>query len=342
MRVLYVDAMAAPTAQSNTQGILKAYKELGHTVRTFDYRATAIRFGKDATWDAGSGSWSRRTTSALAKMNRLLVDTALAYRPQFVHLGKCEFVSGAAIKQIKQGTRAFVVHAYLDLSEEPKPWVADIGHYADYTVLATDEPRVVQSHLRAGCRRVGFWMPGVDPAIYRETTVDKIWDVIFMGNYIDSTGPERVALLNRLASMGLRVKVCGANWAHRLQKPMSVSRFVDGPAFAEVTSRARLALSYNRADHRMYASWRRILNSMACGTMVLCRYFPGLETVFTDRKHLAWFSDTEEATGLALHYVANDTERKSIARDGRQRVVTAFTWCNQVQALLDLRHAPVQ
>lgn len=334
MKVLYVDAISARTTQSNIQGILGGYKALGHQVKTFDYRAIALRLGKDKSWDKGRGFWSQQTVSALQRMNRSLVDAAVAYQPDFIHLGKCEFVSNEAMREIKDRTHAYIVHLYLDLSEEPKFWVVEIGKYADWTLLCHQDDGIVAKHLEAGCQRIGFWMPGTDASIFKPSA-PKTYDVVFMGNRILRSGMERDSLLSTLAQAGCDVHVHGRHWAH-LRPSIVVHGFVEHQAFAEAVSAARLGLSYNTSEFRMYASWRRILNTMACGTMLLCRYFPGLETVFRNREDLVWFNDEDEAVELALRYLEVEDERERIAASGRREVLANHTWERMVGELVAL------
>lgn len=333
MKILYVDAISTPTAQSNIQGVIGGYKALGHNVLTFDYRKRARELGKDKTWALGKDHWSRRTHDALASTNDQLVHLCKKCKPDFVHLGKCEYVSGDAIKRIKALTDAFIVHLYLDMSEEVKPWVTDIGRYADWTMLAHQDQNIVDKHLETGCRNVGFWIPGVDTNIYKPCSA-KTNDILFTGNCIGRTGIERTRLLNTLTEAGLQVTVYGRNW--KLAPSIKVHDFVEGTKLAAAISSARIALGYNTSEFRMYASWRRILNTMACGTMLLCRYFLDSETVFADGLELVCFDSISEAVEKAKYYLIHPEEREEIARCAIEKVRRDFTWPERLQVLVEL------
>ncbi len=86
----------------------------------------------------------------------------------------------------------------------------------------------------------------------------------------------------------------------------------------------------------MYCSWRRLFNTMASGCFVLVHYFPGLESVFENRHHLAWFKDTDEAKRLIKYYLAHDEEREVVACQGRKEVVARHTWDTRVERMLNL------
>lgn len=341
MRILYVDAFSTPTAWANTQGLAAAYRRVGE-LYTYDYRAktheTKAPWSRPEIW--GQPKWKKLVEYGLQSMRDDLVETATWYKPNLVHLGKCEYLDGETVRRIKEKTGAFVVHYYGDFSREPKPWVVDIGKVADWTLLCHQESSIVAMHKDAGCQRVGFWWTGTDPSVYYPRKVEEQdFDVIFMGRPILESGDERAALLGTLAQPDLNIHIFGGNWEelHGL-KQVHFHRFTDGDGFAWACSRAKIALSLN-ANIRMYTSWRRIFNTMASGAFLLVRYFPGLETIFAEGKHLAWFVSRSEAVQKAWYYLENENKRDEIARRGSEVVRREHTWDVRASEILKLREA---
>jgi hypothetical protein len=339
-RVLYVDTVSAPHAQANVRGTMSAYRKVA-AVKIFDYRAVARNLGPRVPWSRPNiwheRKWSPLVIHALHEMNLELVEEARWFRPDFIHLGKCELVYGQTAKALKATTRAYLAHFYGDLSREVKPWVASIGRHADVTLLYHKDPEIMQAHLDAGCNQVGFWWVGTDPGIFYPREVrGKDYDVIFMGRPIEESGRERHKTLSKMIGDGMDVHTFGGNWpglggAHQ-------HHFVDEDSFAWACSRAKVALSINAHDVPMYASWRRIFNTMACGTLLLVRYFPGLATVFKNRRHLVWYKSVDEAVRLARHYVETPEEREQIAEAGRQEVLAKHTWDHRIAEMLEYAH----
>ena len=336
LRILYVDAFSTPTAWANTQGLAAAYRRAGE-LYAYDYRAKVHEvkapWSRPEIWHRPR--WKELVRSGLQSMRDDLVEVADWYKPDLVHLGKCEYLDGETVERIKDKTGAFVVHYYGDLSREPKPWVVDIGQVADWTLLCHMEHSIVTLHK--DCQRIGFWWPGTDPSVYYPRKVEKQdYDVIFMGRPIQESGYERAELLNALAQTGLSVHTFGGSWRrfHGLEQ----HKFTDSDGFAWACSRAKIALSLN-ANVRMYASWRRILNTMASGAFLLVRYFPGLESVFLNGDHLAWFTSKDEAVEKARYYLENESERNEIARCGSKFVRREHTWDARVSEILKLREA---
>ena len=340
LRILYVDAFSTPTAWANTQGLAAAYRRVGE-LYTYDYRAkvyeTKAPWSRPEIWERPR--WKELVESGLQSMRDDLVEVAAWYKPDLVHLGKCEYVDGETIARIKAQSGAFVVHYYGDLSRELKPWVVDIGKMVDWTLLCHQDSGIMAMHEDAGCQRVGFWWPGTDPLVHYPRGAEQDLDVIFMGRPIQETGYERAELLGALAQTGLNVHIFSGNWKRfRETKQIHLHRFTAGDGFAWACSRAKIALSLN-ANVRMYASWRRIFNTMASGAFLLVRYFSGLEDVFTDGVHLAWFVSKEEAVQKVQYYLENEGMRGRIALHGSLAVRQKHTWGARVSEILKLREA---
>jgi len=270
-------------------------------------------------------------------MREDLVEAAAWFKPDLVHLGKCEYLDGETVRRIKENTGAFVVHFYGDHSREPKPWVVDIGREADWTLLCHQDSYTVTAHEEQGCQRVGFWWAGTDPTVFYPRGVEEQdFDILFMGRPIQEGGGERARLLRFLARLGLGVHVFGGNWERLAgRENVHLHGFTDGDGFAWACSRAKIALSLNTVA-KMYTSWRRIFNTMASGAFLLMRYFPGLEDVFTDGKHLVWFTSRREAVQKACYYLKHEAERDRIARQGAGIVRREHTWDARVAEILSL------
>jgi len=322
LKILYVDALSEPHAQPNINGLTRAYRKVG-ILETFDYRKLARKHGRFL-------------------MNRLLVQTAVHFRPDFIYLGKSESIRGAAIREIKEKTSACVVHFYGDFRPTPQPWVVDIGQYADCTLFQHKDKDLIQKYYDMGVRHIGFWPIGTDPDVFYPRGGDKLYDVVFMANnssdYEEVTGQGyagRRELIAAIAAKGLQLHLFGRGWEYLSNVPtVHLHPFVNDDEFAEACSAAKISLGYNTNRVYMYTSWRRPVNSMACGAFHLTRYFPGLETVFENGKHLVWFNSIPEAVELIEYYLVHDEERERIAEAGRQEVLARHTWDARIGEVL--------
>ncbi len=322
-RVLYVDTLSAPHAACNVNGMQKAYRKVAE-LETFDYRDVAARFGVE-------------------EMNRRLVRTAVEFRPDLIHLGKCEIVSGAAIEQIKKEIQTCVIHFYGDFSPTPQPWVVDIGRHADVTLFSYTDERIMNAYRQAGVRHIGgFWDAGTDPDIFYPRDVEKIDEVAFMGNNLDLQRDgydKRRQLIEEALEHGYDLHIYGKGWEYLQESGyanLTLHPFVTEDEFALACSRTKITLGINGVnDVEMYASWRRTINSLACASFHLTHYVPGMEQLFTNRKHLVWFGSVSEAMSLIDYYLSNESERDAIARQGREEVLKNHTWDARIAKMLE-------
>ncbi len=90
-----------------------------------------------------------------------------------------------------------------------------------------------------------------------------------------------------------------------------------------------------RNDIRLYSS-DRIFNVLGAGGFYLCSYFPGIEVLFENHKHLVWFKTHEEGLKLAKHYLQNNEEREKIAYNGYMLVKEKHTYKERMRDILDI------
>ena len=316
-KVLYVDTLSEATAQANISGMIRAYQKVSN-LKTFDYRRLARKYGTFL-------------------MNRLLLRTAVRFGPELIHLGKSELIYGSTIEKIKREINTCVIHFYGDFRWEPQDWVVDIGKCADRTLFYHKEPSLIRQYEDLGVGNTGFWWVGTDPDIFYPRGGDKIYDLVFMASNPDSLEgcKLRRELVAAIAKEGIELHIFGNGWEHLSDVPnVHIHPFVAEEEFAQVCSRAKISLSTGGLgadnDAYMYNSWRRPFNSMACGVFHLTSYFPGLEEVFENGKHLVWFESISEAIELIECYLAGNDEREQIARTGRQEVISHHTWDHRI------------
>lgn len=320
--VLYVDSFSSSESQSNVEGRINAYKKIG-TLVTFDYRKLAAKFGAYL-------------------MNRILLYTAEKYRPDIIQLGKSESIKGSTIATIRSRINTCVVHFYGDFRWEPQPWVIDIGKYADLTLFYHKEQSLIQQYIERGVKHPGYWCVGTDPDIFYPRQTGKILDLVFMANNYSPTEwgerNERLEFVDTLAKKGFNLHIYGKNWHHLSRfSNIHIHHFVDLDRFADICSSAKITLGINAANNvKLYASWRRIFNSMACGAFHLTRYVPGLEEIFENNKHLAWFHSIPEAIDLINYYLIHNQERERIASAGREEVFAHHTWDARIAELIKM------
>jgi spore maturation protein CgeB len=62
------------------------------------------------------------------------------------------------------------------------------------------------------------------------------------------------------------------------------------------------------------------------GAFLLIRYFPGVENIFVNHRHLVWFHSDDEGLRLIEYYLTNSDEREQIARQGHTYLSEHTGW----------------
>ena len=190
-----------------------------------------------------------------------------------------------------------------------------------------------------------FHFPG-GPAV-PESSQHKKRDLVFIG------GPglkgNRAEFLAHI-STHFRTEIFGpvgpwAEWVAR-HPELRVREPVAAPGYRAVCASSRIVLGMNQVnDDPLYFSNRTFL-TLACRGFHLTRYVPGLETVFGDGEHLAWYKDEEECLQKIERYLAAPEDRERIAAQGMQHVLDRHQYYHRIGQILEMlqvgvpRHEP--
>lgn len=133
-------------------------------------------------------------------------------------------------------------------------------------------------------------------------------------------GPQRPAVVRRAPALGIDLR----RW----------------PAYnadlVRVCRASKVVLGVNTINTvRHYFSNRTFL-TLASGGFHVTHYVPGLEELFGNHTHLAWFHDDDECVDVCRHYLRRPGARARIAAAGSRRVRARWSMTKQVMKLLDL------
>lgn len=79
----------------------------------------------------------------------------------------------------------------------------------------------------------------------------------------------------------------------------------------------------------------RLYNILSSEGFCLAAWFPGLEKLFRNHKHLVWFKTIGEAIELAKHYLDRPEERNRIRREGNQEYLAKHTAGHRVDRMIE-------
>jgi len=85
----------------------------------------------------------------------------------------------------------------------------------------------------------------------------------------------------------------------------------------------------------LYAS-NRIFISIGCGACFFINYFPGIEKLFENEKHLVWYKNYDELLRLINKYLKNNEKRLYIKREAFQLAKEKHNYISRMQNVLDI------
>ncbi len=171
--------------------------------------------------------------------------------------------------------------------------------------------------------------PPADPDVFRPIQGVQVYDLLFIGN---NTSASRLQLLQRLAK-NFRLIVAGSHWE---ESGLNYLPSVYGEEFSELCGKAKISLSLIGDEWKQLGGYfsSRLTKCLACGAFTVQTYTPGLEKLFTHKKHLIWYQDEDELRKWIEHYLQREEERAVIAQQGRSLVLEQFTFDHCAKRIL--------
>ena len=158
-------------------------------------------------------------------------------------------------------------------------------------------------------------------------------DVAFIGG--PGVHGERVEFLARI-SEHVETQIFGPGWEpYRAKYPqLRIGGPVKAAGFRRICASSRIVLGLNQCnDQPGYFSNRTFL-TLACRAFHLTHYVPGLENVFEDGVHLAWYHDADECVARVGEFLGDHKRRESIASAGHKLVVDRHQYFHRVERIL--------
>jgi len=274
------------------------------------------KFGKVETFDiAGENQASFR-------------ERIMSYKPVHIYLGggvKDNMVSPQLLSNIKRELNCTISVFYGDAKYSS--YHCRLAKVTDYIYISNKTH--IKINEEKGYHNFRYMPCPTDPEIFNYEKCRKRYDLVFIGN---NNQPERLPLLKSLAS-SFDLRVFGNGWEGT---GLNYRKPVYGARFSQACNRAKICLAIVEPRHANLEAYfsNRLVNSLATRSFCIESYTPGLEKVFTNHKHLVWYTSQEELFQLIEHYLGNEAEREQIATEGQKEVYHKYTYEKGVKRIL--------
>ncbi len=227
--------------------------------------------------------------------------------------------------------------------EEPIKYIdsAQVDYVRSARVVCLSTPSLVWAYRSLGIRNATFQMSGFSPAYHKPHALagkrQYERDLVYIGGP-GSMGsrPEFLAWLSErhdLEIFGRR-----ESWLPYLRRfpQLRLVGEVRPHAYAEVCARSRIVIGLNQThESRLYFS-NRVFLTLACRGFHLTRHVPGIDDVFEDGRHLAWFETRDNCLERIDEFLGDDDRREEIAAAGYELVVSKHRYHDRVREILDI------
>jgi spore maturation protein CgeB/predicted SAM-dependent methyltransferase len=252
-----------------------------------------------------------------------------SFRPDHIHLGgsvKKGIIRPKFLAKVKVDSGCTISAFYGD--GRYSTYHYDLGWVVDH--IYTSNKTHIEQNRSLGLANFHYLPCPTDPEIFRPMKGVKKHDLLFVGN---NNNLCRLELLRKIHHR-FNLSVAGTGWKGEGFEALTEAY---GPEFSRLVGQARILLGLIGDEWSGLEAYfsNRVANTLACGGFLIQRYTPGLEKVFRDQEHLVWYRTEEELFDLIERYLGQPAERKRIARQGRELVVSSFTYDRAVARILE-------
>lgn len=265
------------------------------------------------------------------------------WRPEFLLFGihpGFETRHIARCKSLSPGLRA-VMH-YTDQRPTVAKWVEHVRGQLDLLLVTNTDKSDWAKYADAGISKVRTFYDGVSPREYWPRPSTPKHDVFFGGNNFWLLN-EQLTAMKRHPAPWLH-KFTGAQLRHEFLCEVDkrfdllirgewgwegtdfyVKKALFHPRYLTALREARINI--NTVNYHVDGLvTRRVFRNLACGTMYITERMDGLEAMFENYVHAAWFDEIEEGLDLIRYYLDHPCERERVAMQARAEILRAHTW----------------
>jgi hypothetical protein len=315
---------------------MNALQDLGHTVIPVDVRSFLHDAHPAVDWVRRRLLWS----PGIKSLNRFLTELAVSERPDLLWVDKGVFLHAGALRRIRAGSSALLVHYNPDdpFGGYGSGWRLFLEAVQEYDVHLVPRSPNVEEYRRLGAREVIRFRWAFDRNVHRPAVVTPADRLRFGGpvGFIGDFENERAAFIRFLGDRGIPVRVWGPNWRH-FRGHGSVR--VEGRPLWNSDYRTAICsfdinLGFLRQSNRDQSTTRSV-EIPACGGFLLAERTREHLDLFEEGKEAEFFDTPNELLEKITYYLAHDLDRRRIATAGRERCLrSGWSYHDELSRLL--------
>ena len=278
----------------------------------------------------------RRSNSQNKDPSEILIEEAEAFRPGIVLLMPNN-VTGyrlQALKELKERLGVYVVASDGDAcSYNCDRIIKNLGMATQVDLLISVDGGFARIANRKGLSNVEYIPPFVNAHEAKTDVRQKNIDILFTGTgrlglKMDNGEfmyQKRREFIKKVdVAFPNRLLVIGLAWDD-LNLSNLRSEFISEELVHQYAMSSKIVIAYDGPLIEGFTSGRTFRTLMS-KAFLLIRYFPGIEDMFINCRHLVWFKTDEEGLELIAYYLKHDDEREAIANGGHEYLLDRKGW----------------
>jgi len=218
------------------------------------------------------------------------------------------------IRQLRRNG-AKVIYWYCDLR---KPNHIDLGSLIDFLFLSNAGQ--LEDYRQAYAIENVFYMPqACTPSFMHRLNIPEIYDIGHSGSLSHGIHNKRTALLKKLSRQ------------HNIKTKDNVRNNI-----SNFYSKCKIIFGSNPDYTEYLYSSNRLFIALGCGTLYLCEWFPGIEKLVKNQKHLVWFKTEKDLYDLIDYYLVNDEERQEVGKNAQNLSHSKHTYTARITNMIDI------
>lgn len=270
------------------------------------------------------------------KMNRVLIDKVIEFRPDLIMVFAGAPVSPGTIANMKLVQRCKVLWYWPDAPMNLTNSTILSGRLYDVSAIYSAASAELFESL--GFRGT-FWLPFAgDAVLHRSSPRSAPFDIDL--SFVGGWRPERERAIAAIVAAfpHLNIEVHGSYWHRDCRHRGIRSRLRSHGIFGEELSRFfnRSRINLNVIDSANYPSANmRFFEIPISGGLQLASACPELESEFVDRRDIVYFRDETQLLGAIEWVLCNPARAAEIRTNAHRRVVDAHTYSNRLASLVE-------
>ncbi|MEM2144980.1 MAG: glycosyltransferase, partial [Candidatus Jordarchaeaceae archaeon] len=238
------------------------------------------------------------------ELGEIILEDISNYTPNIIILmpNNATFFTDQFLEELKTVSGAYIVARFgdaLSYDAEKVRKCLKIARKVDWFI--SDEREFVEIANKEHIKNVEYIPPFVNTHVYDYYNDQNGPDILFTGTGYEGLlmyGKEKMYVRRRRfikkvdQIYGKRLLVVGKGWEN-LKLTNWKDSFISEEEVHQLAKKAKIVLAYDGPFTKGFTSGRTFRTLMS-GAFLLIRYFPGIENLFLNRRHLVWFYSDEE------------------------------------------------